>query len=68
MTAAVCLGVYGNMAACVEAWVTPSLGEATAADPGLAKLYEQLFPVYEDIRMRMPPAWEALARARQVTA
>jgi erythritol kinase len=67
MIAAVCLGVYGDMARCVDAWVAPSLGESTDPDAGLVKLYSQLFPVYVDIRARMPPAWTALAEIRQVT-
>jgi erythritol kinase len=67
MTAAVCLGVYPDMARCVDAWVTPSLGEATEPDAGLAKLYAQLFPVYADIRARMPPVWEALTEIRRAT-
>ena len=68
MTAAVCLGVYGDMARCANEWVTPSLGETTKPDPTAAELYAKLFPIYRDIRTRMPPAWAALAEARQVTA
>jgi erythritol kinase len=68
MTAAVCLGLYPDMAHCVDAWVTPSLGGATEPDADLAKLYAQLFPVYADIRARMPQAWASLAEIKQVTA
>ena len=68
MTAAVRLGVYGDMAQCANAWVTPSLGEATEPDPASSDLYSKLFPIYRDIRAKMPPAWAALAEARQVTA
>ena len=46
MTAAVSLGVYRDMAQCAEAWVTPSLGEATEPDPALSALYAQLYQVY----------------------
>jgi erythritol kinase len=67
MTAALCLGLYSDMANCVDTWVTPYLGAATAPDPRLAKLYAQLFPVYADIRKQMTPAWSAFAKAKQVT-
>ena len=67
MTAAVSLGVHRDMARCVEAWVTPSLGEATEPDPALSALYAQLYQVYADVRRRMPPAWADLSRIRQVT-
>jgi len=65
MIAALCLGHYPGMAACVDAWVTPLLGEATAPDPSLAKTYAHLFPVYLEIRKAMPPVWESLAQVRQ---
>ena len=68
MTAAVSLGIYGDMAQCANAWVTPSLGDTTEPDPKTSELYAKLFPIYRDIRARMPPAWAALAEARQVNA
>ena len=67
MTAAVSLGVYRDMAQCAEAWVTPSLGEATEPDPALSALYAQLFQVYVDVRTRMPGAWAALSKIKRVT-
>ncbi len=66
MTGAVCLGVYSDMAHCARAWVTPSLGETTEPDADLTGLYDKLFPVYVDIRNRMPPAWAALATGKEV--
>jgi erythritol kinase len=68
MTAAVCLGAYGDMAQCASAWVTPLLGEATEPVPGLTELYAKLYPLYRDIRERMIPAWAARAAIGQVTA
>ncbi len=65
MIAAVCLGRYPDMPACVEAWVTPHLGETTEPDPALTALYSRLFPIYEDIRVAMAPSWRALATARE---
>jgi len=65
MMAAVNLGLYPDLAACAEAWVTPRLGEATAPDPGLLRLYDGLFSVYRTVREAMPPAWAALNSVRQ---
>jgi hypothetical protein len=50
---------------CVEAWVTPSLGDVTPPDPNLARHYSNLYPVYRSIREHMPPAWAALGQIRQ---
>jgi erythritol kinase len=68
MMAAVQLGIYPDIPACVDAWVTPALGEITAPDPALNKLYTELFPTYVAIRKAMPPSWESLARAREFIA
>jgi erythritol kinase len=65
MMAAVAIGVYGDMPACVEAWVTPSLGAVTAPDPDVGRFYSNLYSVYRAIRETMPPAWSALGRARR---
>jgi erythritol kinase (D-erythritol 1-phosphate-forming) len=65
MIAAVRLGAFPDLAACVDAWVTPSLGEATAPDPTLAGIYSKLFSVYRDVRAAMAPAWRSLAQIRQ---
>lgn len=66
MTAALCLGLYEDMGQCADAWVTPLLGEAFAPGPHLTQLYSQLFPVYTNIRKQMTPAWETLAKVREV--
>lgn len=66
MTAAVCLGVYADMASCADAWVTPSLGATTQPDAALGKAYDRLFPIYADVRRRMAPAWAALAQSGEV--
>ncbi|MDQ0395669.1 FGGY-family carbohydrate kinase [Labrys monachus] len=67
MMAAVRLGLHADIPACVDAWVTPALGEVTDPDPALNRLYGELFPAYVAIREAMPPAWETLARIRQET-
>jgi erythritol kinase (D-erythritol 1-phosphate-forming) len=64
MMAAVNLGLYPDMKACSDAWVAPSLGEATKPDDGLASLYDRLFPVYRRIRQDMAQPWSAMAALR----
>lgn len=64
MMAAVCLGIAPDMQACVDRWVAPHLGEATAPDPALAATYDRLFPAYLAARTAMPPVWRQLAAAR----
>jgi erythritol kinase len=64
MMAAVNLGLYPDLASCAEAWVTPSLGEATPPDPTLVPLYAELFDVYRSIRQAMPSSWARLNAIR----
>ena len=65
MMAAVHHGIYADIPASVDAWVTPALGDLTEPDAALNKLYGEIFPAYVAIREAMPPAWERLARVRQ---
>jgi erythritol kinase len=67
MIAAMSLGLHSSLAACADAWVTPTLGALTAPDPGLSKFYGALFPIYRSVREAMPPVWAALAQAREET-
>lgn len=62
MMAAVALGVYPDMQACIAEWVTPLLAEAETPDAQLVKTYAQVFPVYQDARRTMEPVWEKMAR------
>ncbi len=61
MMAAVATGVYPDMAACVEAWVSPHLGPAEAPDPELAATYARLFPAYRAARQALEPVWDRMA-------
>lgn len=65
MIGALSLGLYPGLAACAAQWATPHLGEATAPDPGLAKIYDAMFPVYKGLREAMPPTWAALRQVRE---
>jgi erythritol kinase len=64
MIAAVSLGVYGDMDACVADWVRPLLGEAEAPDPELSAIYRETFPTYVAAREAMGPLWKAMAAHR----
>jgi erythritol kinase (D-erythritol 1-phosphate-forming) len=64
MIAAVCLGAYPDMAACVGEWVTPWLGALEPPDAGLAGIYERLYPTYAEAQQAMLPIWQQLADVR----
>ena len=67
MIAAISLGRYPSLAACAEAWVTPTLGALTEPDPELREFYDRLFPIYRSVSEAMPAVWAALAQARETT-
>ncbi len=62
MMAAVCLGVYADMADCSAQWVTPYLGESEAPDAELTEIYGKAYRLYEEARRTMPPLWRSLAQ------
>lgn len=68
MMAAVAIGVYPDMEACIGEWVTPLLGPAEKPDPALVEAYHRLFPAFTAARKGLVPAWDALALARQEQA
>lgn len=61
MMAAVAVGAYPSMDACIAEWVTPLLGPAEAPDPELVRVYDRLFPAYAQARGALAPVWDALA-------
>ncbi|MEO6298908.1 MAG: FGGY-family carbohydrate kinase [Paracoccaceae bacterium] len=65
MMAAVAVGVYPTMAACVAEWVTPLLGEAEPPDADLAHIYDQLYPSYNQARRALTPVWAGMAFTRE---
>ncbi|MBZ5759377.1 MULTISPECIES: FGGY-family carbohydrate kinase [Rhizobium] len=67
MMAAVAVGVYPDMNACIAEWVTPLLGAGTAPDPSLVPVYDRTFPAYRQAREALEPIWDLLA-AQQVPA
>ena len=64
MMAAVAIGAYDTMEACVAGWVTPLLGEAEKPDPQLVSCYASLFDVYQSSRRALHPVWHGLVQHR----
>lgn len=62
MMAAVALGVYPDMQACIAEWVTPLLGPVETPDPDHMQTYAQAFPVYQQARRALEPVWDAMAQ------
>ncbi len=67
MMAAVAIGAYPDMEACIAEWVVPLLGASEAPDPALTKTYARLFPVYAGARRALEPTWSAMAEQRSAT-
>ena len=65
MMAAVAIGAYPDMRACVADWVTPLLEAPTPPDPDLTAAYARLFPAFTAARQGLGPTWDALAQARR---
>ena len=58
-------GVFPDIAACSDAWVTPLLQPPEAPDPALTPIYDALFDGYLATRKAMAPVWAAQARMRE---
>jgi len=65
MMAAVAIGAYPDMQACIDEWVTPQLGPIEPADSALAATYERIFPAFAEARTALAPVWGILAAARR---
>lgn len=65
MMAAVAIGAYPDMRACIDEWVTPLLGPAEPPDPELTTAYDAAFPAFAATRTALVPAWSMLAAARR---
>lgn len=66
MIAAVSLGVYDTMEACLKDWVAPLLGAPETPDANLADTYNALFPTYTATRTALQPIWHALAVQKDI--
>jgi erythritol kinase len=65
MTAAVAIGAYADMSACIADWVQPLLGPAEAPVAALAARYRALYPSYRTIRTDAAPVWATLAAIKE---
>lgn len=65
MMAAVCIGHYDSMDACVAEWVAPLLGEIETPDPSLAALYAERYPAYAAAHAALRPVWRIMAAGRE---
>ncbi|MEL6235771.1 MAG: FGGY-family carbohydrate kinase [Pseudomonadota bacterium] len=61
MIAAVQQGLFPDIAACRNAWIDPLLQPATAPDPALVPIYDEMFEVYRATRTALAPVWPAQA-------
>ncbi|MCG6903253.1 MAG: carbohydrate kinase [Rhodobacter sp.] len=61
MMAAVAIGAYSDMQACIADWVTPNLGALEPPDPELAQIYARIYPAYREARQALAPVWAELA-------
>lgn len=66
MMAAVAIGAYADMDACIAQWTTPLLGQPEAPDAALVPVYDTLFNTYRLARDGLAPVWDGLAAARLV--
>ena len=64
MVAAVAVGAYPTMDACIIDWVAPLLGPAEPPDAALARAYAGLYPAYVEARRGLVPAWRRMAALR----
>ncbi len=65
MIAAVSIGLYPSMDACVAEWVSPLLGPAETADAALAGIYEESYPAYAQAWAALRPVWRTMANGRE---
>jgi erythritol kinase (D-erythritol 1-phosphate-forming) len=57
MIAAVQQNIFPDMATCCKTWVDPHLGDMTKPDGQLARIYDQTFLSYVNVRQAMRPVW-----------
>lgn len=65
MMAAVSVGVYPDMTACIDDWVRPLLSEAERPDASLGARYDTLFEAYQTQRSTSGPVWQHLAHLQE---
>lgn len=61
MMAAVAVGAFADMEACIAGWVTPLLGALEPPDAALVQTYGRTFPAYRSARRALEPVWDMMA-------
>ncbi|MEO1238687.1 MAG: FGGY-family carbohydrate kinase [Pseudomonadota bacterium] len=64
MMAAVAIGAYPDMEACIKEWVEPFLGPSEPPEPHLRVTYDALYQTYRLSRDLLPPVWAEMATNR----
>ena len=67
MMAAVAIGEFNDMKACINEWVTPLLGVPDPVDSQMIDDYDQLYSAYKACRQGMGPTWSTMASMRQTS-
>ncbi|MEL6585760.1 MAG: FGGY-family carbohydrate kinase [Pseudomonadota bacterium] len=65
MMAAVGIGAYADMRACIADWVLPTLAAPEPYSPPLHAKYNDLFTLYQASRQSIQPTWHDLADFRR---
>lgn len=65
MIAAVCIGLFPDMAECAGRWTRPGDAPATLPDPDLVRTYAVQFEIYQDTYRAMRGFWRRLHKARE---
>ena len=63
MMAAVAIGAYPDIKACIADWVTPCLGEIEVPDPVLSEIYGNIYPAYRAAQESLAPIWSTLSES-----
>lgn len=64
MMAAVAIGAYPDMNACIATWTTPLLGQPELPDAELVPIYGRLFDAYQKTQRALGPVWSEVASLR----
>lgn len=65
MIAAISIGAYDTMNACIADWVDPFLTDGSMPDNAALPVYDQLFEAYSNVRLGMTDIWPMLDNLRE---
>ena len=65
MMAAVAIGVYADMEACIKEWVSPLLGDIHQPNAEDTEPYAKLYDIYRESREALAPLWSKLPSTTQ---